>query len=67
MKLEEHVVAEIEGYMKKVEWHESWYWYLVNDWTGCRLSHEDAYTLSVAMHADAGIPFDKVACTVTLF
>ncbi|KAI0085958.1 hypothetical protein BDY19DRAFT_387153 [Irpex rosettiformis] len=64
LKLEAHE-DDIEGYMRRAEHHEEWYWYLVDSTDGCGLTHENAYAMSVAMHADAGIPFDKVTCTYT--
>lgn len=41
--------------------HQEWYWRMMERG---RLSHEQAYTVSVAMHIDRSLPFDEATCTI---
>ncbi|KAI0759612.1 hypothetical protein BC629DRAFT_1057015 [Irpex lacteus] len=60
-RLTADIYADLYEYFREVE-HEGWYWKLID---GSLLSHERAYTLAVAMHADAGIQFDEETCLET--
>lgn len=55
------IYADLAEYVREVE-HVEWYWKLLDS---SSLNHEQAYTMSVAMHADHGLKFDEETCLET--
>ncbi len=55
------IYADLNEYFREVD-HTDWYWKLVDS---SQLTHEQAYTLAVAMHADRNPKFDEATCLET--
>lgn len=55
------IYADLHEYFREAD-HVDWYWKLLDS---SQLTHEQAYTMSVAMHADGNLKFDEATCLET--